>query len=357
MAAVSLKNVHKDFYSRAAVTNFNLEIPDNEIVALLGNVGSGKSTILRMIAGIEKVSAGEIYFDNILYNDIKLKKRNTAMVFKKTSLFNNKTLYKNLAYGLKLRKTDKQEIFKKINCAAGLLGIEALLDKKPKCLNDDFKQLTAIARAVIRKPGIILLDEPFSNADNSFLLDKLTALIKQFNATCVYATNNYNDAKYLNKKTVIIKDGIIEQCGDFENVYNKPLSKYVAEFTGGQINFFDGLIVKENETAYLQLLGKKQELKSCLVKLKHCDIYNKPLIIGIRPEDIKLNKSDDFQFAFSYKINYTDKSEKILLGNLENEAAIIKFDNYILETGQEINVYINPDKIHFFNKETELRLE
>lgn len=219
MANISLKNIYKDFYGLGCLTGITFEVLNNEIVVLTGPESSGKSVILRIIAGIEKATSGEIYFDGKLFNDVRLKDRNAGLVFTKTALFKRKTLYDNIAYGLKIRKFDKNEIDLKVIKAAEILGIKDELDKKLKFLDNDTKQLAAVARAVIRKPSVLLMDEPFSNENNSLLIEKFLKLKEVFNATCIYATKNLSDAKFLNKKTIVLKDyGVIRQIADFEDL-------------------------------------------------------------------------------------------------------------------------------------------
>ena len=256
---ISLKNVYKDFYGLASVTDINLDIPDNELVVLTGPAVSGKSVILRMIAGIEKVTSGGIYFNNELYNRVPLKKRNAAFIFKKNSYFKNKTLYENIALGLKLRKVNDREIDKKVASAAEILGLQDKLKEKQKFLSDDVKQLACIARAVIRNPDVLLVDEPFSELFNGKLIEKFLNLTKAFPLTCIYATENFGDVEYLNKKTAVLRSGIIQQFDIFGNICNNPVNSFVENFikrpkiwflkglSANQIRFKRELWIKENK--------------------------------------------------------------------------------------------------------------
>ena len=252
MAEVILKNVQKVYDKNiVAVDDANIEIQDKEFVVLVGPSGCGKSTTLRMIAGLEEITSGEIFIDNILVNDIPPKDRDIAMVFQNYALYPHMTVYQNMAFGLKLRKYPKDEIDTRVREAADILGIEELLDRKPKALSGGQRQRVAVGRAIVRKPKVFLFDEPLSNLDAKLRLQMRTEISKlhtRLEATMVYVTHDQVEAMTMGDRIVVMKDGRIHQIDSPLNLYNYPVNQFVAGFIGSpSMNFLHGRLLAEGD--------------------------------------------------------------------------------------------------------------
>ena len=217
MATLSLRNIKKVYDNKVtAVDNFNLEIADNEFVVFVGPSGCGKSTTLRMVAGLEDISSGELYIDDVLMNDVAPKDRDIAMVFQNYALYPHMTVYQNMAFALKLRKTSKEEIDRKVRQAAEILDITEYLERKPKALSGGQRQRVAIGRAIVREPKVMLMDEPLSNLDAKLrneMRAEIIKLRKRINTTFIYVTHDQTEAMTLGDRIVIMKGGFIQQIG------------------------------------------------------------------------------------------------------------------------------------------------
>ena len=232
-----------------AVQDFNLEVSDKEFIVLVGPSGCGKSTTLRMIAGLEEISAGELYIDGKLMNDVAPKDRDIAMVFQNYALYPHMTVRENMAFPLKLRKVPKDEINQKVEQAAQILDITQYLDRKPKALSGGQRQRVAIGRAIVREPKVLLMDEPLSNLDAKLRNQMRAEIIKlrhRIDTTFIYVTHDQTEAMTLGDRIVIMKDGFIQQIGTPQEVFDHPANLFVAGFIGTpQMNFFDARLVKE----------------------------------------------------------------------------------------------------------------
>ena len=252
MASVTLKNVYKVYDGGVtAVTDFNLEIADKEFIILVGPSGCGKSTTLRMIAGLEEISKGELYIGDKLSNDVAPKDRDIAMVFQSYALYPHMTVYDNMAFGLKLRKTPKDEIKRRVEEAARILDISHLLDRKPKALSGGQRQRVALGRAIVRDPKVFLLDEPLSNLDAKLraqMRTEIAKLHKNLGTTFIYVTHDQTEAMTMGDRIVVMKDGFIQQVDTPQNLYEFPCNEFVAGFMGSpQMNFIDAVIEKKGD--------------------------------------------------------------------------------------------------------------
>ena len=236
MASLSLRNVTKAYPNGfVAVKDFNLEIADKEFIIFVGPSGCGKSTTLRMIAGLEDISSGELYIDGKLVNDVEPKDRDIAMVFQNYALYPHMSVYDNMAFGLKLRKTPKEEIDKLVQEAARILDLSHLLDRKPKALSGGQRQRVAMGRAIVRNPKVFLMDEPLSNLDAKLrgqMRIEISKLHQRLNATIIYVTHDQTEAMTLGTRIVVMKDGVVQQVDSPQNLYDKPCNKFVAGFIG-----------------------------------------------------------------------------------------------------------------------------
>src|SRR5215831_13681938 len=251
MARVVLKDVDKTYSGGVqAVSNFNLDIADKEFVVFVGPSGCGKSTTLRCVAGLEEITAGTIHIGERLVNDVPPKDRDIAMVFQNYALYPHMTVFENMAFGLKLRKVPKDVIRDKVEKAARILGIEKMMDRKPKTLSGGQRQRVALGRAIVRDPKCFLFDEPLSNLDAKLRVE-MRAEIKQIhmnlNATTVYVTHDQEEAMTLGDRVVVMKDGMIQQCDGALDIYHRPANRFVAGFVGTPpMNFLEGTIAEDN---------------------------------------------------------------------------------------------------------------
>lgn len=297
MANVTLKSIKKVYDNKVtAVHDVNLEIKDKEFIVLVGPSGCGKSTTLRMVAGLEEISDGELYIDGRLCNDVAPKDRDIAMVFQNYALYPHMTVRDNIGFALKLRKVPKEEIRRKVDEAAEILGITQYLDRKPKALSGGQRQRVAIGRAIVRNPKVLLMDEPLSNLDAKLRNQMRAEIIKlrhRINTTFMYVTHDQTEAMTLGDRIVIMKDGYVNQIGTPQELFDCPVNLFVAGFIGmPQMNFFNDaqLIVKKNRY-YARIKGTDFELSEVHQKAlranqqQPCDI-----VAGIRPDHVILGE-------------------------------------------------------------------
>ena len=276
-----------------AVQEFSLNIADKEFIVLVGPSGCGKSTTLRMVAGLEEISGGELYIDGKLMNDVAPKDRDIAMVFQNYALSPHKTVRENMAFPLKLKKYPKEEIRKRVDQAAEVLGITEYLDRKPKALSGGQRQRVAIGRAIVREPKVLLMDEPLSNLDAKLRNQMRAEIIKlrqRIDTTFIYVTHYQTEAMTLGDRIVIMKDGVIQQIGTPQEVFDHPTNLFVAGFIGTpQMNFFDAELVKEDGRYAVVLENARVELSEAKqANLARKQVQPGPITLGVRPEHISL---------------------------------------------------------------------
>ncbi|MBP2079576.1 ABC transporter ATP-binding protein [Oceanobacillus polygoni] len=364
MARIQLKHLYKDYIdSVRAVTDFDLEIEDEEFIVLVGPSGCGKSTTLRMIAGLEDISSGEVVIDGKAQNNLHPKDRDIAMVFQNYALYPHMSVYDNIAFGLKMRKTSKQEIKERVTRAAKILDIENLLERKPKELSGGQRQRVALGRAIVREAKVFLMDEPLSNLDAKLRFQtraEITKLHRRLKTTTIYVTHDQTEAMSMATRIVVMKDGIIQQVGTPKEIYLKPANIFVGKFIGSPaMNFFD---LKVNDNG-ITLGDSNIELPSSFIKEAWSSFGKKELVVGIRPEDIQLSddlESSRYTFQLSTKIDMAELmgSETLLYFTVDNQTAISKLNTMEdFNMGQLVRLSIDLEKVHFFDKETGLRLD
>jgi multiple sugar transport system ATP-binding protein len=314
MAAVVLKNVRKEYREQEAVRDFSLEIEDNELVVLVGPSGCGKTTTLRMIAGLEDITAGEIYIDDRLVNEVPPRDRDIAMVFQNYALYPNMTVFENLAFGLKLRKEDRSAIKEKVTDIAQLLDIERYLDRKPAKLSGGERQRVAIGRALVRKPKVFLMDEPLSNLDaklRNTMRAEILKLHRRIKATIIYVTHDQVEAMTLGDRIVVMRDGLIQQVGNPEEIYANPVNRYVAEFIGSPpMNFLPALLVEEAGRICGRLAGSGHLVRlpdSMVTSPQVRAFVGGEVILGIRPEHILVNPSAAESNGFEAELDVVER--------------------------------------------------
>ena len=375
MASISLRHIYKIYSGDVtAVKDFNLEIADKEFIILVGPSGCGKSTTLRMIAGLEEISKGELYIGDRLVNDVAPKDRDIAMVFQNYALYPHMTVYKNMAFGLELRKVDKAEIDKRVREAARVLDIEHLLDRKPKALSGGQRQRVALGRAMVRNPAVFLLDEPLSNLDAKLRTSMRTEIIKlhqKLATTFIYVTHDQTEAMTMGDRIVVMKDGIVQQVDTPQNLYDFPINMFVAGFIGSpQMNFLDATLNKDGNGYFLDLAGDRIDLPKEKTTDGKLDAYvGKKVKAGVRPEDIKddpefVNKQGECKLEATVEVSELMGSEIYLyLLYKGNKLTARVAPTSKAKNGSNVTVafdphkiHLDPHKIHLFDPETELTI-
>ena len=378
MASISLRHIYKKYPGGVtAVSDFNLEVKDKEFLVLVGPSGCGKSTTLRMIAGLEEISEGELFIGDRLVNDVAPKDRKIAMVFQNYALYPHMTVFENMAFGLKLNKTPKEEIKRRVEDAARVLDNTHLLDRKPKALSGGQKQRVALGRAIVRNPAVFLLDEPLSNLDaklRAAMRTELTKLHQRVQTTFVYVTHDQVEAMTMATRIVVMKDGLIQQVDTPQNLYDLPCNKFVAGFIGTpQMNFIDGRLKKVGEDVYFEFdrittQGTKMNAEPVSVKLPAekannpalKDYIDKEVIAGIRPECIHDDPANISMFADAVVDTDVDVTE--LMGSeiylylkIGEEAKLTArvSARSTSRAGDKIQVAFDTARIHLFDKDTE----
>ena len=365
---IQFKNIVKSFEDgQVVLKGVSLDIYENEFVTLLGPSGCGKSTTLRMIAGLEEISKGEMYIGGRLINDVPPKDRDIAMVFQSYALYPHMTVYKNIAFGLELRKTPKDEIDKRVHEAAKILEIEHLLDRKPKALSGGQRQRVALGRAMVRNPAVFLLDEPLSNLDAKLRTSMRTEIIKlhkKLATTFIYVTHDQTEAMTMGDRIVVMKDGMIQQVDTPQNLYDYPCNIFVAGFIGSpQMNFLDGTLQKSGDQYTVDLAGTTIPLPKEKTADGKLDAYvGKTLKVGIRPEDIK----DDEEFLEKHPNSHLNAEVEVseLMGAEIYLYLTYQGQNLMARVaptsksrrGDKIVVAMDTNKIHLFDPESEKTL-
>ena len=365
MASLSLRHIYKKYPGGVtAVSDFNLEVKDKEFLVLVGPSGCGKSTTLRMIAGLEEISEGELFIGDTLVNDVAPKDRKIAMVFQNYALYPHMTVFENMAFGLKLRKTPKGEIKKRVAEAARILEIEHLLDRSIKALSGGQRQRVALGRAIVREPKVFLMDEPLSNLDAKLRAQMRTEIIKlhqRLQTTVIYVTHDQTEAMTMGSRIVVMKDGYIQQVDSPQVLYEKPVNMFVAGFIGSpQMNFVDVKVEKQGADIFLRMgrfTIKLPEQKA--EKILAGGYVDKTVVMGVRPEAVHdeqmyLEAYPDSQFESKVEVVELLGSESLIYVMLENTNFIarVKPRNNIY-VGDTMRFAINPNKVHVFDKETE----
>jgi len=356
MAAVEFKNIDKIYSGNTQVVkNFNLKIEDGEFIVFLGPSGCGKSTTLRMLAGLEEISAGEIIIGNDVINDIEPKDRNIAMVFQSYALYPHMTVYENIAFTLKLSGLSKQQIRDKIRPITDMLQLTPLLDRKPRALSGGQRQRVAMGRAMVRTPEVFLFDEPLSNLDaklRNSMRREIKRLHNKLQKTTIYVTHDQVEAMTLADRIVILRDGFIEQVGTPEEIYQAPANEFVAGFIGSPtMNLIQGKIKKSGE-GYIELEGQRLPLPVKDITV----LEDQNVLVGIRPCDIHLT-AELLEYPFTIKVKV--QTCELLGASIHIETKLGEYtltvetpSSDLIEEGQLIDLYIDKSKIHIFDSKS-----
>ncbi len=361
MAQVVLSDVCKTYPGNVqAVIDFNLEIDDSEFVVLVGPSGCGKSTTLRMIAGLEEITSGSVVIGDRTVNDVPPKDRDIAMVFQNYALYPHMTVYDNMAFGLKLRKFKKSEIEKRVREAAEILGIEPLLERRPKALSGGQRQRVAVGRAIVRKPSVFLFDEPLSNLDAKMRVQMRTEISKlhtQLETTMIYVTHDQIEAMTMGDRIVVMKDGLIQQVAPPTQLYDYPVNTFVAGFIGTPpMNFFDGMLRRDDGKLFLQEETFKLDLNPDWED-KLNKYVNKKIVFGVRPEHIGSPTAEAQQntprIEAAVEVIEPMGSESYLYMNTGHNNFIARVDSHReCAVGDTISLALDIQKAHVFDKET-----
>ncbi|MEF9839913.1 MAG: ABC transporter ATP-binding protein [Lachnospiraceae bacterium] len=361
MAQLELRHIYKRFQDGVeAVKDFNMYIEEGEFIIFVGPSGCGKSTILRMIAGLEKITDGELNMDGIQVNGVESCDRNIAMVFQNYALYPHMSVFENIAYSMKLQKIPKQIRKKKVEEVAEMLGIQEILNRKPRELSGGQKQRVAMGRAIVRKPKIFLMDEPLSNLDAKLrnqVRQEIVKLYQTLKTTFIYVTHDQVEAMTLGTRVVVLKDGEIQQVAVPKELYERPVNKFVASFIGTpQMNFIEGKCIREEERVYIQIglerltltpkMGKELCEKRCI---------GKQVLVGVRPEDVKLCEKADLELTVNvYEMLGAEAFIYFNYQGVEMSAKVSPDSN--VERGNKIKIQFDVERIHLFDLYTEQRI-
>jgi len=362
MASVTYKNVIKRFGDLEIIKSLNIEVEDKEFLVLVGPSGCGKTTALRLLAGLEEITEGEILIGERVVNDVAPKDRDIAMVFQSYALYPHLSVYDNMAFGLKLRKTPKDEIQRRVSEAAEILGITDLLQRKPRQLSGGQRQRVAVGRAIVREPKVFLFDEPLSNLDAKLrgqMRAEISKLHQRLQTTFIYVTHDQTEAMTMASRIAVINKGILQQLDTPQNLYDRPNNLFVAGFIdAAAMNFFPATLVKSGEKMYVETGDFKVQIPDALAA-PYKSMDGRKVVFGIRPENIH-----DPEFAppniHGEKVN-TKVDVTELMGN-ETFLYLVNGKNTFIarvvlrphrRVGDETQVIFDMDKFHVFDATTE----
>ncbi len=368
MATLKFVNINKVYDSKVqAVFDFNLDVRDKEFIVFVGPSGCGKTTTLRMVAGLEEITSGELYINDRLVNDIAPKDRDIAMVFQSYALYPHMTVFDNMAFGLKLRKIPKEEIEKRVNEAAAILGLEPYLNRRPKALSGGQRQRVALGRAIVRNPKVFLMDEPLSNLDAKLRVQMRSEIAKihqRVGATTIYVTHDQTEAMTMATRIVVMKDGHIQQIGTPKEVYNYPANVFVGGFIGAPaMNFLRGkyidgkFVIEADKTQRRIEIELTEELR-----LNIQGYENEEVILGIRPEDIYVDgpmveKYPGATTEIECDVVELLGHELIVYGFMNGQRIIIKTSaTHDIQVHDKLNFTFDMSRAHCFDPTTTTRL-
>ncbi len=361
MARVYLEQVTKKFGAVTAVNDVTLEIPDRQFTVLVGPSGCGKTTALRLVAGLEEATAGNIFIGDRLVNDVAPKDRDIAMVFQNYALYPHMSVYDNMAFGLRLRRYPRPEIDRRVKEAAEMLGIEALLDRKPKQLSGGQRQRVALGRAIVREPQVFLMDEPLSNLDAKLRVQtraEIKKLQARLQTTTIYVTHDQVEAMTMGDRIVVMRDGLVQQVDSPLNLYEKPSNLFVAGFIGSPaMNFLEATLARRNGGLVVDCGAFATEMPADLAALAQ-EWAGKRVVFGIRPEDIQ-----DVEFARDpnpawlleamVEVHEPLGSDVILYLGAGQQSIVARVDAHTsARMGTSARVVLDMRKMHLFETET-----
>jgi multiple sugar transport system ATP-binding protein len=360
MSRIRFSAVTKRYGDVLAVNNLDLEIRDREFVVLLGPSGCGKSTTLNMIAGLEEVTEGELWFDEQIVNALPPHRRDVAMVFQSYALYPHKSVYENIAFGLRMRKVAREEIDRRVRDAATKLEILHLLDRRPSQLSGGQRQRVALGRAMVRQPSVFLMDEPLSNLDAALRIS-MRAEIKHLHTamrtTFVYVTHDQAEALTLADRIVVMNDGVIQQIGSPDDVYERPRNMFVASFLGNPpINYLEGRI-EAADSASLFRRGDMRIVLPAPLSARTASWSGREVVLGLRPEDVSAARSDAPTLSGIVDTVLPIGSDRFLGFKIDGSDVFVRVDKETHHReGERVSLSLVPDRLHLFDKQTGINL-
>jgi multiple sugar transport system ATP-binding protein len=360
MAQVVIRSLNKKFDEVHAVKDVNLDIRDKEFMVFVGPSGCGKTTTLRMVAGLESITSGRILIDDKVINELPPMDRDIAMVFQNYALYPHMSVYDNMAFGLKMRKFDRPEIAKRVQEAAAILGIEGLLQRKPRQLSGGQRQRVALGRAIVRHPQVFLFDEPLSNLDAKLRVQmrvEIKKLHDRLGTTAIYVTHDQVEAMTLGDRVVVMKDGFVQQVGEPLDLYNQPANRFVAGFIGSPAMNFATVNVSESNGA-LWAANEGMRIKvPAEIAGRVARYVGQTSILGIRPEDLRIASSaDPADLSFDAVVEVVEPlgSEILLNVSVGGQSVVCRVEPSVKARPHEkIRMAFVPERIHFFDTKTE----
>jgi multiple sugar transport system ATP-binding protein len=358
MANVTIRNLNKSYENGFhAVKDVSLEIRDKEFVVLVGPSGCGKTTTLRMVAGLEEITSGEIMIGSRVINDLPPMDRNIAMVFQNYALYPHKSVYQNMAFGLQMRKYPADEIRKRVQDTAEILGIESLLERKPRQLSGGQRQRVAVGRAIVRHPEVFLFDEPLSNLDAQLRVQmrvELKRLHERLETTAIYVTHDQVEAMTLGDRVVVMKDGWVQQVGEPLQLYGKPANRFVAGFIGSPaMNFVPMTISDSAGVLWADAEGLRLKVPPQMGARVRAHA-GKRMILGVRPEALHpANGADPADYSFATAVDVVEPLGNEILVNFRAGGApmVARVDPAVqVKAHQSIRLALDPERVHFFDE-------
>ena len=362
MAEVTLEGVHKRFGNVTAVKDFTLTVPDEEFVVLVGPSGCGKTTALRMIAGLEEITEGVLKIGDRIVNDVPPKDRDIAMVFQNYALYPHMNVYQNMSFGLRLRKTPKAEIERRVKEAAGILQIEHLLDRRPRELSGGQRQRVALGRAIVREPKVFLMDEPLSNLDAKLRVEmraSISKLHRRLGVTTIYVTHDQVEAMTMGTRIVVMRDGLIQQVDSPINLYEKPVNRFVAGFMGSPaMNFLVGTVRDGRVSGHNFDVKPDEQLGQKLKRHNGQKVY-----FGIRPENLGVRGATEIPekdnvIQATVEVVEPLGAETILIMSVDGDQSLVaRVDAHTtVRPGDPIELLAHPNHMHAFGMDDELNI-
>jgi multiple sugar transport system ATP-binding protein len=360
MAQVVLKELNKKYDEVHAVKDVNLTIRDKEFMVLVGPSGCGKTTTLRMVAGLEDITSGEIAIGDRIVNDLPPKDRDIAMVFQNYALYPHMSVFDNMAFGLKMRKFPRQEIQKRVQDAAEILGIQEMLNRKPRQLSGGQRQRVAVGRAIVRHPQVFLFDEPLSNLDAKLRVQmrvELKRIHQRLETTAIYVTHDQVEAMTLGSRVVVMKDGWVQQVGEPMEIYARPQNKFVAGFIGSPaMNFIPVTLTDGSGALFAEAAGIRIKVPAASTQ-SLMPYKGQGVTLGVRPEDLRVGASpdaSDLSFEATVEVVEPLGAEILLDTRAAGQQIVARVDPTVrTQPHEKIPLTFIPDRIHFFDANTE----
>jgi multiple sugar transport system ATP-binding protein len=360
MARVVIRNLNKMYNEVHAVKGVNLEIRDREFVVLVGPSGCGKTTTLRMVAGLESITSGDILIGETVVNDLPPMDRDIAMVFQNYALYPHMSVYDNMAFGLKMRKFARAEIGQRVREAADILGIQTLLQRKPRQLSGGQRQRVALGRAIVRHPQVFLFDEPLSNLDAKLRVQMRVELKKihdRLGTTAIYVTHDQVEAMTLGDRVVVMRDGFVQQVGEPLDLYNEPANRFVAGFIGSPAMNFAPVHVAE-EGGEIHAVGDGIRLKLPAPAAARLKAHTgRDVTLGIRPEDLRIASGEAANgLGVDAVVEVVERlGSEILLDVKVGGGSMVAAVEPTVQTKvrEQLRLALNPERLHFFDAQTE----